>query len=119
MLSYTMKNYVMQDDAGKMPIRGSGLRSRGLERFQRRFMEQMCRLLLEDRRDEVPKLHNEYRERLPRHGMGIEYLMKTEKLADSLTPYPSQIVTNTPHLAAACERSLKVARPLLAADQVS
>ena len=59
MFSYKMKNYVLQDDAGKMTIRGSGLRSRGLERFQRRFMEQMFRLLLEDRRDEIPKLLDE------------------------------------------------------------
>ena len=51
MFSYKMKNYVLQDAAGKMTIRGSGLRSRGLERFQRRFMEQMFRLLLADRRE--------------------------------------------------------------------
>ena len=32
-----------------MTIRGSGLRSRGLERFQRRFMEELFRLMLAER----------------------------------------------------------------------
>ena len=35
MFSYKMKNYVLLDAAGEMTIRGSGLKSRGLERFQR------------------------------------------------------------------------------------
>ncbi len=119
MFSYKMKNYVLQDDAGKMTIRGSGLRSRGLERFQRRFMEQMFRLLLEDRRDEIPKLHDEYRARLARHEIGIADLMKTETLQDSLDTYRSKIGDNSRNLAAAYELALKAARPYLAGDQIS
>ena len=34
MFSYKMKNYVLLDDAGEFTIRGSGLRSRGLELFR-------------------------------------------------------------------------------------
>ena len=113
MFSYKMKNYVLQDDAGKMTIRGSGLRSRGLERFQRRFMEQMFRLLLEDRRDEIPKLHDEYRARLARHEIGIADLMKTETLQDSLDTYRSKIGDNSRNLAAAYELALKAERPYL------
>ena len=90
MFSYKMKNYVLQDETGKMTIRGSGLRSRGLERFQRRFMEEMFRLLLADRRGEIPKLHDEYRARLARHEIGITDLMKTETLQDSLDTYRQQ-----------------------------
>ncbi len=41
MFSYKMKNYVLMDESGAMTVRGSGLRSRGLERFQRRFMEEI------------------------------------------------------------------------------
>ena len=119
MFSYKMKNYVLQDDAGKMTIRGSGLRSRGLERFQRRFMEQMFRLLLEERRDEIPKLHDEYRARLARHEIGIADLMKTETLQDSLETYRSKIGDNSRNLAAAYELALKSARPYLPGDQIS
>jgi DNA polymerase elongation subunit (family B) len=119
MFSYKMKNYVLQDAAGKMTIRGSGLRSRGLERFQRRFMEEMFRLLLEDRRDEIPKLHDEYRARLARHEIGIADLMKTETLQDSLDTYRNKIGDNSRNLAAAYELALKAERPYLAGDQIS
>jgi len=119
MFSYKMKNYVLLDEAGKMTIRGSGLRSRGLERFQRRFMEEMFRLLLEDRRGEIPKLHGDYRARLARHEIGIADLMKTETLQDSLDTYRSKIGDNSRNLAAAYELALKAERPYLAGDQIS
>ena len=119
MFSYKMKNYVLQDDAGKMTIRGSGLRSRGLERFQRRFMEQMFRLLLEDRRDEIPKLLDNYSARLARHEIGMADLMKTETLQDSLDTYRSKIGDNSRNLAAAYELALKAERPYLPGDQIS
>jgi DNA polymerase I len=119
MFSYKMKNYVLLDDAGKMTIRGSGLRSRGLERFQRRFMEEMFRLLLHDRRDEVAKLYHEYIARLARHEIGIDDLMKTETLQDSLDTYRSKIGDNSRNLAAAYELALKAKRPYLAGDQIS
>ena len=119
MFSYKMKNYVLRDDAGKMTIRGSGLRSRGLERFQRRFMEQMFRLLLEDRRDEIPRLYDDYLARLARHEISIANLMKTETLQDSLDTYRNKIGDNSRNLAAAYELALKAERPYLAGDQIS
>jgi DNA polymerase elongation subunit (family B) len=119
MFSYKMKNYVLRDDAGKMTIRGSGLRSRGLERFQRRFMEQMFRLLLEDRRDEIPRLYDDYLARLAHHEISIADLMKTETLQDSLDTYRNKIGDNSRNLAAAYELALKAERPYLAGDQIS
>src|SRR5271166_178131 len=119
MFSYKMKNYVLMDETGKMTIRGSGLRSRGLERFQRRFMEQMFRLLLEDRRDEIPKLLDQYQTRLARHEIGIADLMKTETLQESLDTYRGKIGDNSRNLAAAYELALKAERPYLAGDQIS
>jgi len=119
MFSYKMKNYVLLDEAGKMTIRGSGLRSRGLERFQRRFMEEMFRMLLEDRRGEIPKLHGDYRARLARHEIGIADLMKTETLQDSLDTYRHKIGGKSRNLAAAYELALKAERPYLAGDQIS
>ena len=56
MLSYKMKNYVLLDERGTLLIKGSGLRSRGIELFQRRWMEEMFRLLLSGRREEIPAL---------------------------------------------------------------
>jgi hypothetical protein len=95
------------------------LRSRGLERFQRRFMEQMFRLLLDDRRGEIPRLLDQYHTRLARHEIGIADLMKTETLQESLDTYRGKIGDNSRNLAAAYELALKAERPYLAGDQIS
>ncbi len=65
MFSYKMKNYVLLDARGKLLIKGSGLRSRGIELFQRRWMEEMFRLLLTGRREEIPALRAALGGRLP------------------------------------------------------
>lgn len=119
MFSYKMKNYVLMDDAGETTIRGSGLKSRGLERFQRRFMAEMFELLLHDRRGEIPKLHAEYLARLARHEIGIDDLMKTETLQDSLEVYRGKIDDERRNLSAAYELAMKAERPYLAGDQIS
>ncbi|HUO03976.1 MAG TPA: 3'-5' exonuclease [Candidatus Binataceae bacterium] len=119
MFSYKMKNYVLLDESGAMTIRGSGLRSRGLERFQRRFMEEMFRLMLTGRREEINRLYDDYRARLARHEIGIAGLMKTETLQDSLEVYRGKIGGKRRNLSAAYELALKAERPYLAGDQIS
>ncbi|HVN64903.1 MAG TPA: DNA polymerase domain-containing protein, partial [Candidatus Binataceae bacterium] len=119
MFSYKMKNYVLLDQSGAMTIRGSGLRSRGLERFQRRFMEEMFRLLITDRRGEIENLYASYRERIARHEIGISELMKTETLQDSLDVYRGKIGGKRRNLSAAYELALKSERHYQAGDQIS
>jgi DNA polymerase, archaea type len=119
MFSYKMKNYVLLDDSGEMTIRGSGLRSRGLERFQRRFMEEMFRLMLEQHAEEIPALHGQWRERLARHAFGIAELMKTETLQDSPGTYRGKIDGKRRNVSAAYELALKAGRPYLSGDQMS
>jgi DNA polymerase, archaea type len=119
MFSYKMKNYVLLDDRGEMTIRGSGLKSRGLERFQRQFMEEMFRLLLEDRREEIAKLHADWQGRLQRHEVGIRQLMKTETLQDSPELYRDKIGGNRRNVSAAYELALAASRPYLSGDQLS
>jgi DNA polymerase I len=119
MFSYKMKNYVLREDSGEMTVRGSGLKSRGLERFQRRFMEEIFRLLLDDRRGEVRALYDDWRGRLERHEFGIADLMKTETLQDSLDVYRGKIGGGQRNLAAAYELALRAARPYLSGDQIS
>ena len=87
-----MKNYVLLDDAGELTIRGSGLKSRGLERFQRRFMEEMFRLLLRIGATEMQKLFDDY---VAKHRGAMKSesrdLMKTETLQDSLDDYREKV----------------------------
>jgi DNA polymerase elongation subunit (family B) len=119
MFSYKMKNYVLLDESGELTIRGSGLKSRGLERFQRSFMEQMFRLLLEERRAEIPALIASYSEKLAAHQFEIADLMKTETLQDSLDAYRDKIGGKRRNLSAAYELALKAERPYLSGDQIS
>jgi DNA polymerase I len=119
MFSYKMKNYVLMDDRGEITIRGSGLKSRGLERFQRHFMEQLFRLLLEDRREVIPQLYGDWRARIERHEIGIRELMKTETLQDSPELYREKVGGERRNVSAAYELALKATRPYLSGDQIS
>ncbi len=119
MFSYKMKNYVLLDEDGTTTIRGSGLRSRGLERFQRRFMEDFFHRLLSDRRDEIPALYDDYRRRIESHEFSITDLMKTETIQDSLEVYRQKIAAKRRNPAAAYELALKSQRPFQSGDQIS
>jgi DNA polymerase I len=119
MFSYKMKNYVLLDDRGETTIRGSGLRSRGLERFQRRFMEQLFRLLLIGRASDIPDLYTQCRRKIESHSMGIEELMKTETLQDSIGAYRDKLGGNRRNVAAAYELALMAQRPYVSGDQIS
>jgi DNA polymerase elongation subunit (family B) len=119
MFSYKMKNYVLLGEDGETTIRGSGLKSRGLERFQRRFMEEMFALLMRDRHTEIAKLHDTYRARIGRHEIGIADLMKTETIQDSLELYKSKTAGGQRNLSAAYELALKSPRRYQSGDQIS
>ncbi len=119
MLSYKMKNYVLLDEAGELTIRGSGLKSRGLEPFQRRFMEELFTLLLADKAAAVPQLHRDYRTRIEQHTLGINALAKTETLQDSLETYQQKRGGSRRNIAAAYELALKANRAYLSGDQIS
>jgi DNA polymerase I len=119
MFSYKMKNYALLDSGGKLLIRGSGLRSRGIELFQRQWMEEMFHLLLTGRRDEIPALVMRWEEDFRAHRVPIKLFMKTETLQDSLPVYQAKLKAGTRNASAAYELALRSARPYQPGDQVS
>jgi DNA polymerase elongation subunit (family B) len=119
MLSYKMKNYVLMDSGGKLIIKGSGLRSRGLEVFQRSWMEEMFRLLLTGRREEIPALVQRYLDDFTEHRVPVEHFMKTETLQESLDAYREKVKTRKRNPSAAYELALKAERPYQPGDQIS
>jgi DNA polymerase elongation subunit (family B) len=124
MFSYKMKNYALLDDAGRMTIKGAALKSRGLERFQREFMEAMLRLLLEGgRRKDILDRLEEYRGAIEQRRWPIERLMKTETLSDSLEVYRKKIAAGAGkggrNRSAAYELALRSGRPYQPGDQIS
>jgi DNA polymerase I len=119
MLSYKMKNYVLLDSRGKLLIKGSGLRSRGIELFQRQWMEEMFRLLLTGRRGEILALVRRWHDDFEAHRVAVKQFMKTETLQESPAAYAEKTKAGSRNAGAAYELALKSARPYQAGDQVS
>jgi DNA polymerase I len=119
MFSYKMKNYVVLDARGKLLIKGSGLRSRGIELFQRLWIEEMFRLLLTGRRDEIPALVKRWEEDFLAHRVPLKQFMKTETLQESLTAYREKLQAGARNVGAGYELALASARSYQPGDQVS
>jgi len=119
MFSYKMKNYVLLDAQGKLLLKGSGLRSRGIELFQRQWMEEMFRLLLTGHRDEVPALVKRWEEDFQAHRVPVKQFMKTETLQESLPAYQDKLRVRKRNASAAYELALRSSRPYQPGDQVS
>jgi DNA polymerase I len=119
MLSYKMKNYVLLDARGKLLVKGSGLRSRGIELFQRRWMEEMFRLLLTGHADEIPALHQRWQTDFQAHRVPVRHFMKTETLQESPAGYQDKVREGKRNPSAAYELALRSQRPYQPGDQVS
>jgi DNA polymerase elongation subunit (family B) len=119
MFSYKMKNYVLLDASGQITVRGSSLRSRGLERFQRTVMAQLFRMLLTNRRDEIEALFESFRQALVHHELDVRDLAKTETLGDSPEVYRDKVGAKRRNVSAAYELALRSGRPYSAGDQIS
>src|SRR4026209_222007 len=114
-----MKNYVVLDERGKLLIKGSGLRSRGIELFQRRWMEEMFRLLLTGRREEIPGPVARWEADFLAHRVPLKQFMKTETIQESLTAYREKLQSGERNVGAAYELALSSARSYQPGDQVS
>jgi DNA polymerase I len=119
MFSYKKKNYVLMDDKGEVVIKGSALRSRGMEKYLREFLSAMLRLLLEGKAEQVEALLKEYTNRIENHEMGIFWLAKTEALRESLESYKQKTQGGARNPAALYELALASQRPYRAGDQLS
>jgi len=119
MFSYKKKNYALLDDEGNVTIKGSGLRSRGMEKYLREFLSTMIRLLLQGKEEEIHPLFTDYLDRLEQHQMGISWLAKTETLTESLETYREKVAAKKRNPAATYELALASGRPYRAGDQVS
>ena len=119
MFSYKAKNYALLSEDGKLSIKGAALKSRGLEKFQRVFIERAVRALLEGKPESIPSMHAEFsqalRERLWEPGMFV----KTEALQDSLEAYQKKIAASSRNRSAAFELALRSGRKMQAGDRVT
>jgi DNA polymerase elongation subunit (family B) len=119
MFSYKAKNYALLTREGDVIIKGGALKSRGLEKFQRVFLEEMIRLIMHQKADQIDKLRNDYEKKIRNREWKIDMLMKTDTLQDSLERYRQKIAGSARNRAAAYELALASGRNYKPGDQVS
>jgi DNA polymerase elongation subunit (family B) len=119
MFSYKMKNYALLDNEGKLHVTGSALRSRGLEKFQRQFMEDMLTLALKGEAKQVPQLYEEYCQKIERGQFPVDMLAKTDTLQETLNAYQQKIAKSARNRSAAYELALKSGRTYQPGDQIT
>src|SRR5207244_1506757 len=94
MFSYKMKTYALLDDRGRVHLKGSGFRSRGLEPFQRRLIEEVIRLLLEGKRGEVRAVVDRWLAAFAGHQVPVRQFARTETLGETLEAYRERVQAN-------------------------
>ena len=119
MFSYKAKNYALLTHDGDVMIKGGALKSRGLEKFQRVFLEQIIKLLMEEKPEQIAQLREEFEAKIRNREWNIDMLMKTDTLQDSLDKYRAKIAGSARNRAAAYELALASGRNYRPGDQIS
>src|SRR5437899_846989 len=119
MFSYKAKNYALLTKDGDVIIRGGALKSRGLEKFQRVFLEDMIKLIMEGQPEAITNLRDELERKIQNCEWKIDMLMKTDTLQDSLDKYRAKIAGSARNRAAAYELALASGRNYKPGDQIS
>ena len=119
MFSYKAKNYALLTKDGDVIIRGGALKSRGFEKFQRVFLEEMIKLIMEGKPEAIINLRDEFEKKIRNREWKIDMLMKTDTLQDSLDKYRAKIAGSARNRAAAYELALASGRNYKPGDQIS
>jgi DNA polymerase I len=119
MFSYKAKNYALLTKDGDVVIKGGALKSRGLEKYQRLFLEEMIKLIMEGKPDAIADLRGQFEKNIRNREWKIDMLMKTDTLQDSLDKYRAKIAGSARNRAAAYELALASGRNYKPGDQIS
>jgi DNA polymerase elongation subunit (family B) len=119
MLSYKMKAYALLDGQGRVILKGSALRSRGLEPFARQLIEEIVRLFLMGRAAEVKSVVDRWVGDFESHSVPVRLFARTETLQDPVDAYRERVRGGLRNPAAAYEVAMASGRNLLPGDQVT
>jgi DNA polymerase I len=119
MFSYKAKNYALLARDGDVIIKGGALKSRGLEKFQRVFLEEMIKLIMQGKPEAITDLRNQFEGKIRNRKWKIDMLMKTDTLQDSLEKYRAKIASSSRNRAAAYELALASGRNYKPGEQIS
>src|SRR5436309_3334731 len=111
--------HALQTKDGDVIIKGGALKSRGLEKFPRVFLEEMIKLIMEEKAEAIPQLRNQFEQKIRNREWNIDMLMRTDTLQDSLDKYRAKIAGAARNRAAPYELALASGRNYKPGDQVS
>jgi DNA polymerase elongation subunit (family B) len=117
--SYKMKNYALLGYDGRITVKGSGLKSRGMEKYLREFMRESITLLLHGDPDGLNRIYQTYLDRIRNHLMPIASLAKTETLGESPATYLQKVKQGKRNPSAAFELAVQSGHEYRAGDQIS
>jgi DNA polymerase elongation subunit (family B) len=119
MLSYKMKTYGLLDARGRVTLKGSGFRSRGLEPFQRRMIDEIVGLLLRGRGADVKAVVERWCADFIAHRVPVRLFARTETLHDTLEVYAEKVRAGERAPSAAYELASTAGTGWQPGDQVS
>lgn len=119
MLSYKLKTYALLDAGGRVSLKGSGFRSRGLEPFLRRLIEEIVHLLLIGRGREVKAVIDRWMEDFAARRVPARLFARTETLGETLERYRERVRSGERNASAAYELAAGAGRAWQPGDQVS
>ncbi|MHB2020737.1 MAG: DNA polymerase domain-containing protein, partial [Candidatus Xenobia bacterium] len=119
MFSYKAKNYALLEKSGRVVIKGSGLKSRGIEKILRDLLQEILTRLLTDRAEEVPQLYERYLEQLEGGNYDVRALCRTETLSETPEQYRERVRKKLRNVSAPYELALLSGRKYQPGDQIS
>ncbi len=119
MFSYKMKNYALLDGRGRLHLKGSGFRSRGLEPFQRQVMQEIVQLLVTGGRSDAKGVIDRWLAAFAAHTVPVRSFARTEYLQEALETYRARVQSGERAPSAVYELALASGRTVQPGDQVS
>jgi DNA polymerase elongation subunit (family B) len=119
MLSHRIKNYALLSADGEITVKGSGMKSRGLEPYLHRFIAEGIADILRDKPEDIQQRYADLRAKIEAREIDIKQLAKTDTLINTLEIYKGKTAGGSRNKAAAYEVALRARRPLRSGDQVS
>ena len=119
MFAYKTKNYALLGYDDSIIIKGSGLRSRGLEPYLRDYIRDVIGYLLDGKAAAVVQLYDQYVARLRARTLDAVWVARSETLNESPDSYVAKLRLGKRNHGAAFEIALASGRLYRAGDRVS
>ena len=118
MFSYKSKNYALLTSDGNVELTGSALRSRSLEMFQRKYIEAVCRELLNGTPENISQIYDRIYSSVQDGTIPLSELAKSEVLSDSTENYRRKLESGNGRRSAAYEVAIVAGLKLKAGETV-